>query len=68
MRLTDKLYAFRTQPAEYAGILTEKKAAYAEYRKVRDEAQELIIAKRNIASLYEAETREQERQKEEKTH
>ena len=54
--------------AEYAGILTEKKAAYAEYRKVRDEAQELIIAERNIASLYEAETREQERQKEEKTH
>ena len=54
--------------AEYAELLSGKKAAYAEYRKVRDEAQELAIAERNIASLYEAESREQERQKEEKSH
>ena len=54
--------------AEYAELLSGKKAAYAEYRKVRDEAQELAIAERNIASLYEAESREQERQKEEKRH
>ena len=54
--------------AEYAELLSGKKAAYAEYRKVRDEAQELAIAERNIASLDEAESREQERQKEEKRH
>ena len=54
--------------AEYAELLSGKKAAYAKYRKVRDEAQELAIAERNIASLYEAESREQERQKEEKSH
>ena len=55
--------------AEYAEILSGKKAAYADYRKARDEAQELAIAKRNIASLYDAEKKEeQERQTAEKAH
>ena len=54
--------------AEYAEILSSKKAIYVEYRKVRDEAQELIIAERNIASLYETDAKEQERQTKEKTH
>ena len=45
-----------------------KKAAYAEYRKLRDEAQELSVAVRNIASLYDAELQEQQKIKEEKTH
>ena len=54
--------------AEYAEILSGKKATYAEYRKVRDEAQELIIAERNIASLYETDAKEQEHQTKEKTH
>jgi hypothetical protein len=40
----------------------------AEYRKLRDEAQELSVAVRNIASLYEAELQEQQKSKEEKTH
>ena len=35
---------------EYAEILSGKKAAYAEYRKTRDEAQELALAERNIAT------------------
>ena len=43
--------------AEYARILTEKKQAYAEYRMIKEEAQELVIAKMNIDSLYEAEKR-----------
>ena len=47
---------------EYAEILTGKKAAYAEYRKVRDEAQELIIAERNMAALYEVEEKERKEQ------
>lgn len=55
--------------AEYAEILSSKKAAYTEYRKVKDEAQELLIAERNVASLYEAEKKEdQEHHKEEKLH
>lgn len=55
--------------AEYAEILSGKKAAYTEYRKAKDEAQELLIAERNVASLYEAEKKEdQEHRKEEKLH
>ena len=46
---------------EYAEILTDKKQAYAEYRKTRDEAKELLIAKRNIESLFEAEKQEEQR-------
>ena len=38
--------------AEYAQVLTDKKRMYAEYRQVRDEVQELLIAQRNIATLY----------------
>ena len=40
---------------EYAQVLADKKQAYAEYRQIRDEAQELLIAQRNIAALYSAE-------------
>ncbi len=55
--------------AEYAEILMGKKAAYAEYRRIRDEVQELLIAEKNIASLYDAEkTEEQWQRKEEKQH
>ena len=53
---------------EYAEILTGKKAAYAEYRKIRDEAQELLISQRNVESLYGAETKEEQQRQEEKTH
>ena len=54
---------------EYAKVLSEKKRDYAEYRLIKDEAQKLMIAKRNIESLYEAEKNaEQERTKEEKQH
>lgn len=47
--------------AEYAELLASKKQAYSEYRKVRDEAQELAIAERNIATLYENERQEEQR-------
>lgn len=47
--------------AEYAEILTAKKQAYEEYRKTRDEARELLIAKRNIESLFEAEKQDEHR-------
>ena len=63
-----KLPKVKELNAEYAGLLSGKKAAYAEYRKLRDEAQELSVAVRNIASLYDAELQEQQKIKEEKTH
>ena len=63
-----KLPTVKELNAEYAELLSGKKAAYAKYRRVRDEAQELAIAERNIASLYEAEKQEQQKAKEEKTH
>ena len=37
---------------EYARLLSDKKTAYAEYRKLRDEAQELVIAESNLRSLF----------------
>ena len=55
--------------AEYAEILSGKKADYAEYRRIRDEAKELVIAERNIASLYDADQKETlDRQKDERSH
>lgn len=55
--------------AEYAELLSGKKAIYAEYRKVKEEAQELLIAERNVSSLYEAEKKDEpELRKEEKLH
>lgn len=55
---------------EYAEVLAAKKQAYAEYRQVKNEAQELLIAQRNIASLYDAERKEEEQkhQKENQIH
>ena len=50
--------------AEYAELLSGKKTAYAEYRKLKDEAQELAIAESNLSSLFESEREEQSRQKE----
>ena len=55
--------------AEYAEILSGKKQAYAEYRKIRDETQQLSVARKNIESLYEAEKKEDPNLgKEEKTY
>lgn len=55
---------------EYAEVLTAKKQTYTEYRQVKNEVQELLIAQRNIASLYDAERKEEEqkRQKENQIH
>ena len=43
----------RSTYEEYARLLSGKKTAYAEYRKLRDEAQELLIAQSNIGSIYD---------------
>lgn len=65
-----KLPKVKELSIEYAEVLTAKKRAYAEYRQVKNEAQELLIAQRNIASLYDAERKEEEqkRQKENQIH
>ena len=54
--------------AEYAELLSGKKAAYAEYRKLRDDAQELAIAESNLSSLFEAGQKEEQRRQKEKEH
>lgn len=45
---------------EYAEVLAEKKQTYAEYRLAKNDVQELLIAQQNIASLYDAERKEEE--------
>lgn len=52
-----------------ARCLRQKKT-YAEYRQAKNEAQELLTAQRNIASLYDAERKEKESdiRKEEQSH
>ena len=45
---------------EYARLMAEKKQTFAEYRKTRDEVKEYLIVRENIASLYEAERKENE--------
>lgn len=55
-----KLPKVKELGAEYTEVLAAKKQAYAEYRQVKKETQELLIAQRNIASLYGEERREDE--------
>lgn len=47
--------------AEYAHLLADKKETYNEYKKVRDEAQELAVVKRNVELYYAAEIKEENR-------
>ena len=49
-----KLPKVKDLSAEYAQVLTRKKKQYAEFRQVRDEMQELLVAQKNIESLYAA--------------
>ena len=53
-----KLPKIKELSAEYAEVLGAKRRAYAEYRQVKNEARELLIARKNISSLYEAERKE----------
>ena len=59
-----KLPKVKDLNAEYAELMAQKKAAYAEYRKVKEDAQELLIAKSNLEIMLEAEQKsEQERRR-----
>jgi hypothetical protein len=46
-----KLPTFKSLQAEYAELLAEKKDAYTDYRKARDEMKELLVVKSNIDRL-----------------
>lgn len=48
--------------------MTGKKAAYAEFRKLRDEAQELLIAQQNMETFLKAAREEEQRLQKEKEH
>ena len=65
-----KLPRVKDLSIEYAEVLAAKKQAYAEYRLVKNDAQELLIAQQNVASLYDAERKEedQKRWKDEQSH
>ena len=65
-----KLPRIKDLSVEYAEVLAAKKQAYAEYRLAKNDAQELLIAQQNIASLYDAERKEEEqkRRKDEPSH
>lgn len=70
MHWGEKLPKVKELSAEYGKVLAAKKKTYAEYRQAKNEAQELLTAQRNIASLYDAERKEKEPdlQKEEQSH
>ena len=65
-----KLPRVKDLSIEYAEVLAAKKQTYAEYRLAKSDAQELLIAQKNIASLYDAERKEEEqkRRKDEQSH
>lgn len=69
-RELQKIPRIKDLSAEYAEMLSEKKQLYHEYRKIKDEVQELLIAQKNIASLYDAERKEeaQRQRQQEQSH
>ena len=57
-----KLPTVRSLQAEYAALLAEKKAAYADFRKAREDMKELLTVRANVQKLmgYEAQEHEKE--------
>ena len=55
-----KLPKVKDLNAEYSTLLTQKKAAYPDYRKARDEMQELLRAQKNIELFFEEEKEHRE--------
>ncbi len=48
-----KLPTVKSLQAEYAALMAEKKAAYSDYRKAREEMKELLTAKANVDRILE---------------
>ena len=59
-----KLPTVKSLQVEFADLLTAKKEAYAELRKVRDELRELTVHKANYEELRNLEEREKRKEKE----
>ena len=55
-----KLPKVKELDAEFAELLTKKKAAYPDYRKVRNEMQELVRAQKNVERFFAEEKPAQE--------
>jgi 3-oxoacyl-(acyl-carrier-protein) synthase len=55
-----KLPKVKALDAEFAELLTKKKAAYPEYRKARNEMQELVRAQKNVERFFAEEKPAQE--------
>ena len=65
-----KLPRVKDLSIEYAEVLAAKKQTYAEYRLAKNDAQELLIAQQTVASLYDAERKEEDQKlrKDEQSH
>lgn len=59
-----RLPSVKSLQEEYAKLLSEKKAAYAEYRRSRDEMRELLLHKQNVDRMLGKNEREEEKKKE----
>ena len=55
-----KLPNVKALDAEFAELLTKKKAAYPDYRKARNEMQELVRAQKNVERFFAEEKPSQE--------
>ena len=59
-----RLPSVKSLQEEYDKLLSEKKAAYAEYRRSRDEMRELLLHKQNVDRMLGKNEREEEKKKE----
>ena len=57
-----KLPTVRSLQTEYAALLAEKKAAYADFRKAREDMKELLPVRANVQKLMGYEAQEQEKE------
>ena len=58
-----KLPSVKSLQEEYAKLLSEKKTAYAAYRRSRDEMRELLLHKQNVDRMLGKNEREEEKKK-----
>ena len=59
-----KLPKMKDLQAEYAALLAEKKAAYTDYRKAREEMRELLAVKANVDQIMGRDGRDSAQEKE----
>ncbi len=62
-----KLPTVKSLQEEFAKLLSEKKAAYPELKKARDEMKELLTVKANVARMLGEDEQEKEKEKEQTT-